>query len=117
LEVARQGSTELHDVEPAVAGQVQELLSPREVRRRGHRAKLLERTESRRRSSGFDRGDVALVEPGAGLLGQHTRQALAIEVDPLVLHAVETDRQVLEALAIDLADLVVDLRSAVVELD
>src|ERR1041384_3306185 len=117
LEVAGQGPPELHDVELTVAGQVQELLSAREVRRGRHGAKLLERTESRGRAGGPDRGEVALIVPGAGLLGEHTRQALTVEIDPLVPRTVEPDRQVLEALAIDLADLLVEAGPAVVELD
>ncbi len=43
--------------------------------------------------------EVALVRPGARLLGEHARQALAVEIDPLMGGAPDALRKVLEALA------------------
>ena len=46
-----------------------------------------------------DRAEVALVEPGAGLLGEDAGDAFAVQVGPAVGAAVQADGQVLEALA------------------
>ena len=52
--------------------------------------------------SAVDRAEVALVEPGAGLLGEDAGDAFAIQIDPLVARAVQADGQVLQALGVDL---------------
>ena len=49
-----------------------------------------------------DGTDVALVEPGAGLLGEDAGDAFAVEVGPLVGSAVHSDRQVFQARGVDL---------------
>ena len=49
-----------------------------------------------------------LVEPGAGLLRQDAGDALAVQVDPLVGRPVEARGQVLEALGVELENLILD---------
>ena len=41
--------------------------------------------------------EVALVEPAAGLLGEDAGEPFAVQIDPLVAAAVETDGQILQA--------------------
>ena len=75
------------------------------------------------RGDGFERGpnrppaQVALVEPGAGLLGQDAGDALAVQVDPLVGRAVEAGGQVLQACRVHLENLILDGCLAVLELE
>ena len=60
---------------------------------------------------------VALVEPGAGLLGEDAGDAFAVQVGPAVGAAVQADGKVLEALRIDLLHRVLHDGLGVFELD
>ena len=64
-----------------------------------------------------DGAEVALVEPGARLLGEDAGDALAVQVGPLVGRAVQADGQVLQACRIDLFHRVLDDGLGVLELD
>src|SRR5262249_13434675 len=102
LLVAWAGGVEADEVLAPVAGEVHHLLAPAaEAGHRGPRGDHLDGPEEAVAA-------VALVEPGAGLLREHPREPLAVEVEPLVVRAVEADREVLDALALDVAHLVVD---------
>ena len=74
-------------------------------------------TCSRRRPAAVDRAEVALVEPGAGLLGEDAGDAFAVQIGPLVGRAVQPDGQVLQALGVDLLHRVLHDGLGVLELD
>src|SRR5690606_39210033 len=106
---ARSRTCECHEIELTVARQIEELGSTaRRPEQGGVRAKHLERTEP-------TLAEVGLVEPRACLLRQDPGDALAIEVYPLVGRAVDADGQVRRAARIEVPDLVLDLRLAVLE--
>ena len=127
LEVAGCAAAELHHIQLAIAGQVEQLLAALQVGWIGQRRQRLERTETRLvtcfpgraiGAGGAEQGaDVALVKPSACLLGEDAREAFAIEISPLVLAAVEPDGQVLEALRVDLANFVLNQGLAVGEIE
>ena len=115
-------TVEHHQVGLAVAGQVHELRAAGQGevglgRNQLHRRKL--RFDVRRAVAGFavDRAEVALVEPGAGLLGQDAGDALAVQVGPLVGCAIQPDGQVLQAFGIHLLHRVLHDGLGVFELD
>ena len=60
---------------------------------------------------------VWLVEPAAALLAQNAGHTLPVEVDPLILGAVQTDRQILKALGVDLPYFFLNRRLCVFELE
>ena len=64
-----------------------------------------------------DRAEVALVEPGAGLLGEDAGDAFAVQIGPLVGRAVHADGQVLQARGVDLLHRVLHDGLGVFELD
>ena len=103
---ARARAVVAHEVEPAVAVEVDEAAA-RERRLARHR---LERTEP-------GVAEVALVEPGARLFGEHAGEAFAVEVDPAVGRPVDARGEVLEVGVRELAHRLVDLRTAVLELE
>ena len=83
------GPSNCDEVELAVAGQVQRAAAPpRDQRRPARHARRAARAARSRAVA----GRVALVEPGARLLGQDAGDALAVEVDPLVRRAVQRRR-------------------------
>src|SRR5215217_7729850 len=120
---AGHGAVELHQVERAVACQVEELLTPPVLLGEGG---LLPNEFCRREPRNYrfrsilsfegDRADVAFIEPRAALLGQDARYTLAVQIEPLVTRAVQPIGQVFEAFGIDLPDLVLDGCLAVLEL-
>ncbi len=63
------------------------------------------------------RAEVALVEPGAGLLGEDAGDAFAVQIGPLVGRAVHADGQVLQALGVHLLHRVLHDGLGVFELD
>ena len=68
----------------------------REARRLDHGSKRAVAAAGRRDVS-VSGLEVALVEPGVGLLGEDAREPLAVEIDPLIRRAVDAAGQVLEA--------------------
>src|SRR5437588_11853334 len=48
--------------------------------------------------------EVALVVPTVGLFGEDSRSAFAIQVHPLIAGTIEADRQVFQALCVNLPD-------------
>jgi len=65
----------------------------------------------------WERAEVAFVEPGVGLLGENPGDALAVQVDPLIAGAIETDGQVLEAFRVQFENTVLDVCPAVFEFE
>src|SRR5690348_9543275 len=64
-----------------------------------------------------DGADVALVEPGARLLGEDAGNAFAVQVGPAVGVSVQSDGEVVQARRIDLLDRVLHDGLGVLELD
>src|SRR5262249_9899601 len=64
-----------------------------------------------------DRAPVALVEPGAGRLGEDTGDAFAVQVGPAVRVAVQADGKIFEALRINILDRALHDRFGVRELN
>ena len=86
-----------HQIGLAVAGQVHELRLPAGQGEVGFDGDAF-RTARIRPACFADRAEVALVEPGAGLLGEDAGDAFAVQIGPLVGRAVQPDGQVLQAL-------------------
>ena len=124
-----------HQVLLAVAGQVDDLLAaPAQVRQRGlggdepgggkvrgtgvpGQRRAGQSPGGRRDRIGVKAAQVALVEPALSLLGQDARDALAVQVQPLVLRAVEPYRQILQAFGVDEMDRLVHPGPAVLEFE
>ena len=64
-----------------------------------------------------DRAEIALVEPGAGLLGEDAGDAFTVQVGPAIGAAVQADGKVLQTLRIDLLHRVLHDGLGVFELD
>src|SRR5262245_52949936 len=101
---SRRGPAELDKIGPAVSGQIEELQSaardPLQGRSRGHD---FERREFGHVTSGAvllnyrNRAEIAFVKPGAGLFGKDARHAVSVQIYPLIIHAVQARRQIIEA--------------------
>src|SRR4051794_30753564 len=91
FEVSRRGAAEAHEIEAAIACDVEQLLTGCEARGYRQGGELLERSEAWRglHRAGTDLGVVALVEPRAALLGKHAGQSLAVEIDPAIAGPVD----------------------------
>src|SRR6266540_1508668 len=111
---ARHWAVQHHQVELAVARQIHEL-------RLAGQAEIWLNCDTFERGklnrSVADRAEVALVEPGAGLLGEYAGDALAVQVCPLIACAVHASGEILQAFGVDLLDFVLHDRLAVYELD
>ena len=118
------GRRALHDddVGLAVAGQVHELRAAAQGDV-GFEGDDFERGELRLhlfpavRQLVRDRAEVALVEPGAGLLGEDAGDAFAVQVGPAVGAAIQADGKVLQALRIHVLHRVLHDGFGVLELD
>src|SRR5205085_5250706 len=58
---------------------------------------------------------VALLKPDVGLFSQNTRNALAVQVDPLIARAIQASRKIFQAASIDEMNLLVYKRLAIGE--
>ena len=109
LEEARHRGVEGDQVELAVAGEIEQLLS----------AALqcgwlgLARDPDQRAEPALP--EVALVVPAFRLLGEDAGHPLAVEVHPAIGGAIQPLRQVLQAFGVELANGLVDLGTAVLE--
>ena len=113
---ARCRAVEHDEIEPPLAFQIHPLrLCRRDARTKPGRD-ALERRERRlwpRDAILLDpiyRAEIALIEPSVGLLRQDSRQAFALEIDPLVGLAVESFGEILNALRVELAHRRIDRR-------
>ena len=91
----RSRRAEIHEVEIAVSGEIQKLLTP-----------AVQRSERRTRRHAFDGpeapfAEVLLVKPGVGFFGKHAGDAFAVEVDPAVAVAVDAGRKIFKAGGVD----------------
>jgi hypothetical protein len=108
----------------AVAHQIHELMARRsglrERRQPAHLSQILE-TGRGLRLSPINRErkgrQIALIEPGVILLSEHALKALAVELEPAIMRAVDVRRQIAEAVWSDLAHLFLNLRLTVLELE
>ena len=105
----RRRPIECHEVELAVAGEVEELGATLESDGRFLRDELL------RPESAF--AEIRLVPPGAGLFGEDAREPFAVQVEPLVLDAVGAGGKIGEALLVERACFLADVRTGVGELE
>src|SRR6266700_5686120 len=106
IEALERGA-ELHKVFLAIACQVHQLLlATLQIRwRRFCRYQL---------SGGkLTRSQVVLVKPGISLFSQNTRNALAIQVDPLIARAIQACGKVFQAVGIDEMNLLIYKRLAI----
>ena len=118
-EEAAQWRGELHQVKASVAAEVEELLpAGGEVTGCGYGTEELGGGEARRRRRpGREGTEVALVVPSAGQLADDSGRSLTVEVGPSVRGHRQADRQILEALRVDVPHHRLDDRFAVAELD
>src|SRR4051812_34589833 len=101
LEKARRRPLELRQIGPTVSGEVEELQSsarnPFEGRLRRHnfkRRKFGRAASDAILLNGGNRAEIAFVKPCIGLFAQDARYAVAIQIYPLVIRAIQTRGQI-----------------------